>query len=164
VQYWESHLVEAPNGKLITPDGWSPEHGPKKNEQDRNPYPGTSYDQQIVFDLFNNYIDAERYLGKDKNYLQCAIGLRDKMLGPQIGKWGQIQEWMEDVDDSTDHHRHSSHLFAVYPGKQISPTLERKFSNAASRSLDARGNISTGWSAAWRLNIRARLLEAEKSP
>ena len=163
VAYWESHLVEGPNGRLITPDGWSPEHGPLKNEQDKKPYPGTSYDQQIVYDLFTNYIDAEKVLGKDKAYMNRAIELRAKLLGPQIGKWGQLQEWMDDVDDSTDHHRHSSHLFAVYPGKQISPSIDQKYADAASRALDARGNLSTGWSAAWRMNIRARLLEAEKA-
>lgn len=163
VEYWESHLVEGPGGKLITPDGWSPEHGPGKNEQDKNPYPGTSYDQQIIYDLFSNYIDAERIVRKDPAYLDRAIELRKRLLGPQIGKWGQLQEWMEDVDDSTDRHRHNSHLFAVHPGRQISPIIDVKMSNAASKALDFRGNISTGWSAAWRMNIRARLLEPEKA-
>lgn len=163
VQYWESHLVKGPNGKLITPDGWSPEHGPGKNEQDKNPYPGTSYDQQIIYDLLTNYIDAERIVKKDAAYLQRAVDIQRNLLGPQIGKWGQLQEWMEDVDDSTDRHRHNSHLFAVHPGRQISPLIDTRMAAAASKALDFRGNISTGWSAAWRMNIRARLLEPEKA-
>lgn len=162
-QYWESHLVVGPNGKMITPDGWSPEHGPGKNEQDKSPYPGASYDQQIVYDLLTNYISAERMLKKDKVYLESMTRLRKNMLGPQIGRWGQLQEWMEDVDDSTDRHRHNSHLFAVHPGTQISPMTDKRFAAAASLALDARGNNSTGWSAAWRMNIRARLQEPEKA-
>lgn len=163
VGYWESHLVKGPGGKLITPDGWSPEHGPGKNEGDKNPYAGTSYDQQIVYDLFENTIRAATVLGEEKGYIQHLKSIRDQLLGPQIGKWGQLQEWMEDVDDSTDHHRHSSHLFAVYPGRQISPLIDQKLASAAERALDARGTISTGWSTAWRLNIRARLLQPEKA-
>jgi alpha-L-fucosidase 2 len=62
VQYWEGHLIENKDGKLITPDGWSPEHGPGKNEGDKNPYPGASYDQQIIYDLFTNYISAAKVL------------------------------------------------------------------------------------------------------
>jgi alpha-L-fucosidase 2 len=70
---------------------------------------------------------------------------------------------MEDLDDSTDHHRHNSHMFAVHPGKQINPDLTPQLARAAIKSLDARGNVSTGWSTAWKINIRARLQEGNKA-
>jgi alpha-L-fucosidase 2 len=163
VEYWQGHLVENAKGQLISPDGWSPEHGPGKDEEDKRPYPGASYDQQIVYDLFSNYIDAARVLNMDKTFREGAEKTRSKMLGPQIGRWGQLQEWMEDVDDSTDRHRHNSHMFAVHPGKQISPLLSPDLANAAVRSLEARGNQTTGWSAAWKINIWARLFQPEKA-
>ena len=163
VKYWEGHLVEGKNGKLITPDGWSPEHGPGKNEGDKNPYPGASYDQQIVYDLMSNYIEAEKILGIDKNNLAKVQSMQARLLGPQIGKWGQLQEWMEDWDDSTDHHRHNSHMFAVHPGRQIDTRATPEWAAAAKRSMIARGNISTGWSSAWKMNIWARLFEGDRA-
>jgi alpha-L-fucosidase 2 len=163
VAYWEGHLVEDKNGKLITPDGWSPEHGPGKNEGDKNPYPGASYDQQIVHDLMSNYIEAEKILGIDKNNLAKVQAIQARLLGPQIGKWGQLQEWMEDWDDSTDHHRHNSHMFAVHPGRQIDTRKTPEWAAAAKRSMIARGNISTGWSSAWKMNIWARLFEGDRA-
>jgi alpha-L-fucosidase 2 len=163
VAYWEGHLVEDKNGKLITPDGWSPEHGPGKNEGDKNPYPGASYDQQIVHDLMSNYIEAEKILGIDKNNLAKVQSMQARLLGPQIGKWGQLQEWMEDWDDSTDHHRHNSHMFAVHPGRQIDTRKTPEWAAAAKKSMIARGNISTGWSSAWKMNIWARLFEGDRA-
>lgn len=162
-EYWEDHLVDGPDGKLITPDGWSPEHGPGKNEGDKSPYPGASYDQQIVYDLFGNYIAAATKLGIDRAYCAKIKSMQKRLLGPQVGRWGQLQEWMNDVDDSTDHHRHNAHLFAVHPGKQISPVITPVWAKAANKSLDSRGNVSTGWSTAWKMNIYARLLDGNKS-
>jgi alpha-L-fucosidase 2 len=82
VKYWEGHLVEGKNGKLITPDGWSPEHGPGKNEGDKNPYPGASYDQQIVHDLMSNYLEAEKILGIDKKQLGKSPIHPVQVIGP----------------------------------------------------------------------------------
>lgn len=160
--YWEDHLVEK-EGKLITPDGWSPEHGPGKIEGDRTPYPGVSYDQQIVYDLFTNTVEASASLGEDQAYRTTITAMRNKLLGPQIGKWGQLQEWMDDVDDPTDHHRHNSHMFAVHPGRQISPLLTPEWAKAALVSLNARGDVSTGWSTAWKINLFARLGQGNRS-
>ena len=163
VEYWEGHLVVGKNGKLITPDGWSPEHGPGKNEGDKNPYPGASYDQQIIDELFTNYISAAKVLGKDVAYRMKVESMQKQLLKGQIGRWGQLQEWMEDWDDSTDHHRHYSHMFAVHPGKQIDPIHTPELSAAARRSLEARGAISTGWSSAWKINIWARLFDGDNA-
>ncbi len=161
--YWEDHLVVSKEGKLITPDGWSPEHGPGNIEGDRTPYPGVSYDQQIVYDLFSNCIEASGDLGADKEYREKLQSMRNSLLGPQIGRWGQLQEWMDDVDDPNDHHRHNSHLFAVHPGRQISPLTTPEFAKAALVSLNARGDVSTGWSTAWKINLYARLHHGDRA-
>ena len=170
VEFWEDRLVEGPDGKLITPDGWSPEHGPVKEgnklvikEGDRTPHPGVSYDQQIVWDLFNNFVEASQVLGVDAEYRAKVTAMRDQLLGPRIGKWGQIQEWMEDVDDPNDHHRHTSHLFALHPGRQISPLTTPDLAAAAKVTLNARGDTSTGWSKAWKINFWARLGDGSRA-
>jgi alpha-L-fucosidase 2 len=173
VEFWEDRLVAGPNGTLITPDGWSPEHGPVLKdgkiviqEGDRTPQPGASYDQQIVWDLFTNYIEASEALGVDADYRAKVVAMRAKLLGPKIGKWGQIQEWMEDVDDPKDKHRHTSHLFALHPGRQISPLTTPELAAAAKVSLNARGdNLDnwTGWSKAWKINFWARLQDGDRA-
>lgn len=168
-QYWENYLVKD-HGKWITPSGWSPEHGPVmvKNrivmkEGDRTPRPGASYDQQIVWDLFTNFIEASTVLHLDQAYREKIIAMRRDLLGPQIGRWGQLQEWREDVDDPKCRHRHVSHLFAVHPGRQISPVTTPELAKAAAVSLSARGDSGTGWSIAWKINFWARLAEGERT-
>ena len=84
--YWEDHLIKK-NGKLITPDGWSPEHGPGNVEGDRTPYPGVSYDQQIVYDLFSNCIEASETLRADPGYYEKMVDMRKHLLGPQSTAW-----------------------------------------------------------------------------
>jgi alpha-L-fucosidase 2 len=168
-QYWENYLVKE-DGKWITPTGWSPEHGPVMvrnkivmKEGDRTPRPGASYDQQIVWDLFTNFIEASTILNVDAAYREKIIAMRRDLLGPKIGRWGQLQEWKEDVDDPKSRHRHVSHLFAVHPGRQISPVSTPELAKAAAVSLNARGDSGTGWSIAWKINFWARLAEGERS-
>ena len=158
-EFWEDHLKALPDGRLVVPNGWSPEHGPDED--------GVSYNQEIVWDLFNNYVQATDALGTDKDYRNKIAGMRDKLVTPQIGKWGQLQEWMTDRDDPNDHHRHTSHLFAVYPGGQISATKTPDLAKAAKVSLDARGIAADSdvreWSFAWRTALYARLHDAENA-
>lgn len=154
-EFWEDHLKTLPDGRLVVPDGWSPEHGPHED--------GVSYNQQIVWDLFNNYVEATKALGVDADYGSKIAAMRDKLVGPKIGKWGQVQEWMDDKDDPNDHHRHTSNLFAVFPGRQISVVKTPDLAKAAKVSIDARG--PTGdvreWSFAWRTALYARLHDGE---
>ncbi len=152
-QFWEDHLVARADGALVTPDGWSPEHGPEE--------PGVTYDQEIVWDLFTNYMEAAAALDVDPEYRQKVAQMREKLLKPKIGAWGQLQEWPEDRDDIRDEHRHVSHLFALHPGRQISPVATPELANAAKISLTARGDQSTGWAMAWRINFWARLLDGD---
>lgn len=151
--FWEDRLVNRPDGTLVTPDGWSPEHGPAE--------PGVTYDQMIVYDLFTNTIEAADALGVDKEFRDHIAGLRDRLLKPRIGRWGQLREWEADRDDPKDQHRHVSHLFGLHPGRQITRSRTPELAEAARVSLDARGEKSTGWSRAWKINFRARLWDGE---
>jgi alpha-L-fucosidase 2 len=167
--FWEDHLKTLPDGRLVVPNAWSPEHGPDED--------GVSYSQEIVWDLFNNYVQASDALGVDREYRDKISSMRDKLVTPGIGSWGQLLEWMTEkngtnaiakypeLDTLNDHHRHTSHLFAVHPGNQISVAKTPALAAAAKVSLDARGTDSASdvreWSFAWRTSIYARLHEGE---
>jgi len=152
-EFWEDHLKALPGGKLAAPQGYSPEHGPVED--------GVSHDQQIIWDLFTNYIEASQALDIDKKYREKVSAMREKLLGPKIGKWGQLQEWMVDRDNKGDRHRHVSHLFALHPGRQIGPMKNPKLAKAVEVSLRARGDGGTGWSKAWKISFWARLLDGD---
>jgi len=98
-QFWDERLKRRPDGTLVTPDGWSPEQYKYKAEE------GVTYDQELIYDLFTNTIEAADVLGDDKEFRDHIAGLRDKLLKPRIGRWGQLQEWEEDKDDPKDDHR-----------------------------------------------------------
>jgi len=160
-EYWEDHLKNLPDGSLVVPNGWSPEHGPTED--------GVSYSQEIVWDLFNNYVEAADVLKSDKTYRDKIASLRDKLVTPGIGSWGQLLEWMTEkkgdkvLDTKDDHHRHTSHLFGVYPGRQIGLTITPQLAEAAKVSLEARGDMGDvrEWSYAWRTALYARLRDGE---
>jgi alpha-L-fucosidase 2 len=153
VEFWQDHLIAWEGGMLVSPDGWSPEHGPHE--------PGVTYDQELVWDLFTNYLDAAKALNIDADYRVTVAAMREKLLKPKTGAWGQLQEWPEDRDDIRDDHRHVSHLFALHPGRQISPVTTPALAEAARVTLRARGDQSTGWAMAWRINFWARLLDGD---
>ena len=166
-EFWQDHLKALPDGKLVVPEGWSPEHGPVED--------GVSYNQEIVWDLFNNYVQAADVLGLDKEYRDKIADMRDHLVTPGVGSWGQLLEWMREqqnpkypeLDTLKDHHRHTSHLFAIYPGDQISVTQTPTLAAAAKISLDARGIAPDSdvreWSFAWRTALYARLHDAERA-
>jgi alpha-L-fucosidase 2 len=153
--FWQDNLKTLDNGTLVSPDGFSPEHGPHED--------GVSFDQQLVWDLFTNTIEASEALGVDETLREKLTSMKDRLHGPKIGKWGQLQEWMVDRDDPKDKHRHLSHLIAVHPGRQISPLTTPKFAAAAKVSMNARGDGATGWSKAWKINIWARLHDGDRA-
>jgi len=148
-EFWDDQLKRREDGTVVAPNGWSPEHGPTED--------GVSYDQQIIYDLFTNYIESCDSLNIDMPYRNHIATLRDQLLAPKIGKWGQLQEWETDRDDPNNKHRHVSHLFALHPGRQISLNNTPELAEAARVSLTARGDESTGWSMAWKMNFWARL-------
>jgi alpha-L-fucosidase 2 len=154
-EFWLDRLKTLPDGTLVAPDGFSPEHGPRED--------GVSHDQQLIWDLFTNTIEAAEALGVDEDFRNVLAARREKLLGPAIGRWGQLQEWRVDRDDPKDTHRHLSHLVAVHPGRQISPRTTPKLAEAARVSLNARGDFSTGWSTAWKINLWARLHDGDRA-
>ncbi len=154
-EFWEDFLKEGPGGKLVSPPSISPEHGPKTE--------GNSYEQQLVYDLFTNYIEASQALGVDEPFRAKVATMRSRLLGPQVGKWGQLQEWAEDRDDPKEEHRHLSHMIAIHPGRQISPLTTPKLAEAAKVSMNARGDGSTGWSRAWKVSIWACLHDGNRA-
>ncbi len=154
-EFWIDRLKTLPDGTLVAPDGFSPEHGPRED--------GVSHDQQLIWDLFNNTVEAADALGVDRQFRDTIVAIRDRLLGPKIGRWGQLQEWMVDRDDPKDTHRHLSHLVAVHPSRQITPRMTPELAKAAVVSLNARGDVSTGWSTAWKINLWARLHDGDRA-
>jgi alpha-L-fucosidase 2 len=158
--FWQDYLKVLPDGRLVAPQGWSPEHGPVED--------GVAYDQQIVWDLFNNTVEAAGILDVDPELRAELTTMRDRLAGPRIGSWGQLLEWLDEkhdpvLDTPHDTHRHVSHLFALFPGRQIGPVKTPELAAAAKRTLEARGDAGTGWSMAWKMAFWARLHEGERA-
>ena len=120
-------------------------------------------DHQIAWDLLNNCVQACEVLDDEHEFMQEAKMVRDKIFPPSIGRWGQLQEWKEDVDEPENTHRHVSHLFALHPGRQISIETTPHLAEAARISLNARGDEGTGWSLAWKVNFWARLKDGDRA-
>ena len=120
-------------------------------------------DNQILRDLFANCIHAAEILGKDADFRKACAVTRAKLPPDRIGKAGQLQEWMEDWDMEAPEpdHRHVSHLYALFPSEQISVRRTPELAAAVRKSLELRGDLSTGWAIAWRINLWARLRDAE---
>ena len=149
-------------GWLVVCPGESPEHGGKGRPTPLDA--GVTMDNQIITELYTNVLEAAKVLGYDSNHNSqlSILNSQLKELPPmQIGRWGQLQEWLDDLDDPKDDHRHFSHLYGLYPSYQISPTRTPKLWEAARKSLEARGDVSTGWSMGWKVCSWARLLDGE---
>jgi alpha-L-fucosidase 2 len=146
-------------GWLVVCPGESPEHGGKGRPTSLDA--GVTMDNQIVKELYTNVLSAAKILG-DNNSKLSIINSQLKELPPmQIGRWGQLQEWLDDLDDPKDDHRHFSHLYGLFPSNQITLTETPDLWNAARTSLEARGDVSTGWSMGWKVCSWARLLDGE---
>ena len=159
-RFFTQTLVKHPTkGYLVICPGESPEHGGKGRPTPLDA--GVTMDNQIVTELYTNVLEAAKILG-DNNSTLSTISYQLKQLPPmQIGRWGQLQEWLDDLDDPKDDHRHFSHLYGLYPSYQITPTRTPDLWNAARKSLEARGDVSTGWSMGWKVCSWARLLDGE---
>lgn len=153
--YWFDRL-KMQDGRLIAPDEWSPEHGPWED--------GPAYAQQLIHELFANTLEAAGALGYDDSFV---AELREKYAlldnGMHIGSRGQLREWLKTDDTPDDHHRHLSHLMALYPCSGISTLTDRRLADAARVSLNWRGDGATGWSRAWKVACWARLNDGERA-
>lgn len=176
-RFWQHELVEKSDGRLYAPNGWSPEQGPRED--------GVMHDQQIIWELFTDYLEMATVLGVDTAFQDEVAEMLGKLAGNRIGSWGQLQEWQTDRDVRTGSangidalHRHTSHLFAVYPGHQITVEQTPELAAAALVSLNARCGVPDGgaitvdsvsgdsrrsWTWPWRTALFARLGEPEKA-
>ena len=147
-------LVKDPqSGLLYTGPSNSPEQG--------GLVMGPAMDREIVRSLFGEAIAASRILNTDAALRDQLTGLRARIAPSRIGQYGQLQEWMEDKDDPKNEHRHVSHLWAVYPGSEITPYGSPDLFQAARQSLIYRGDAATGWSMGWKINLWARFLDGD---
>ncbi|WP_091916901.1 glycosyl hydrolase family 95 catalytic domain-containing protein [Prevotella aff. ruminicola Tc2-24] len=155
--YPEAGEVKGAAGWLVTVPTVSPEHGPKGKSTTVTA--GSTMDNQIVFDVLSQLIQAAKVLGKDEGSLRVYQKALSKLAPMQIGRYGQLQEWLIDGDDPKDEHRHISHLYGLYPSNQISPYSHPELFTAAANTLNQRGDMATGWSLGWKINFWARMLD-----
>ena len=161
-----SYMQEYPkNGEVKQAAGWlvtvptvSPEHGPVG--KNTTVTAGSTMDNQIVFDVLSSTLKAHQILGYNNVvYTTMLTNAIAKLPPMQIGRYGQLQEWLIDGDDPKDEHRHISHLYGLYPSNQISPYTHPDLFTAAANTLNQRGDMATGWSLGWKINFWARMLD-----
>ncbi|HEU4591620.1 MAG TPA: glycoside hydrolase family 95 protein [Steroidobacteraceae bacterium] len=160
-EFFLDTLVPDPSGRfLVTSPSISPEN---EHPEGAAICAGPAMDSQILRDLFGHCVQAAQLLRVDADFRAACAATLAKLPPDRIGAAGQLQEWLEDWDMRAPepNHRHVSHLYALFPSDQISPRRTPGLAAAARRSLELRGDLSTGWAIAWRINLWARLREAE---
>ena len=158
-EYPDTGEVKQAAGWLMTVPTVSPEHGPRG--KGTNVTAGSTMDNQIAFDVLSQTLMAAKALGKDDSYISTLDSHLSKLPPMQIGRYGQLQEWIIDADDPKDEHRHISHLYGLYPSNQISPFKHNALFTAAANTLNQRGDMATGWSLGWKTNFWARMLDGD---
>ena len=157
-EFYQDFLVPEPKHNwLVVSPSISPENNPSVHST--SVCAGATMDNQLLFDLFSKTIKAAKLLNKDSDLVADFQKILDALPPMQTGRLGQLQEWMEDWDSSSDQNRHVSHLYGLFPSNQISPFTQPKLFEAARTSLKYRGDVSTGWSMGWKVNFWARLLD-----
>ncbi len=160
-QFYADVLQEAPeNNWLVVAPSMSPEN---KYVGSVGVSYGTTMDNQLVFDVFSNAINASKVLGIDTEFADSIAVMKKRLPPMQIGKHGQLQEWIKDWDRPNDKHRHISHLYGLHPSAQVSPFKNPDLFKAAEQTLEFRGDISTGWSMGWKVNFWARMLNGNRA-
>jgi alpha-L-fucosidase 2 len=153
-------LVTDKDGYLVMVPSTSPENDFKYGDGKVSGIGvATTMDMSIIWDLFNNLIEAGNELGIDPAFRDTLLAKKAKLYPLHIGSKGNLQEWNKDYEDVDPHHRHVSHLFGLHPGRQIAPLSTPEFAAAARKTLEIRGDEGTGWSKAWKINFWARLLD-----
>jgi alpha-L-fucosidase 2 len=161
-RFFNETLVKEPtHGWLVVCPSLSPENTHAGSHGKATIAAGVTLDNSLVRDLFQSVITSSRMFGFDKTFTD-SLSQKLLYLPPmQIGRWGQLQEWMDDWDDPADTHRHVSHLYSLFPGAHISPYRTPELFDAARTSLIHRGDESTGWSMGWKICLWARLLDGD---
>lgn len=156
--FYLSYMVEHPeSGYLVSVPSMSPEHGYGSSWITA----GCTMDNQIAFDALNNTLRSAEVLGEDESYRNRLKEAISKLQPMKVGRHGQLQEWSVDADDPKDEHRHVSHLYGLYPSRQITPYSTPFAFSGAKNSLMQRGDMATGWSIGWKINLWARLLDGD---
>jgi alpha-L-fucosidase 2 len=150
-------ITDPSNGFLVTNPSTSPENTMKIKGKEYQVGMATTMDMSIIRELFTAVIKTSVLLQTDETFRNQVMQAKHKLYPFHIGQYGQLQEWSKDWDDPNDKHRHLSHLFGLYPGSQINPATTPELAAAAKQSLIFRGDLSTGWSMAWKINWWARL-------
>lgn len=159
-RFFDEIMVKEPvHGWLVVCPSNSPENTHAGSNGKATTAGGCTMDNQLIFDLWTSIITTARLLGTDAGFADHLEQRLTEMAPMQIGRWGQLQEWMFDWDDPEDVHRHVSHLYGLFPSNQISPYRTPELFDAARTSLIHRGDPSTGWSMGWKVCLWARLLD-----
>ncbi|TVQ74650.1 MAG: glycoside hydrolase family 95 protein [Balneolaceae bacterium] len=156
-------LVEDENGYLVTNPSTSPENSFGLDGQQIAISMASTMDMSLIRESFSNMLQAAALLGISDSLTERIEKAIPRLYPFHIGRLGQLQEWYRDWDDPNDTHRHISHLFSLFPGNQITPRYTPELASAAMQTLDHRGDISTGWSMAWKLSWWARLKDGNKA-
>lgn len=158
--FYLSFLVPHPTrGWMVSVPSMSPEHGPDGEDPKRNStlVAGCTMDNQIVFDVLSQTLAAARILQEPQAYQDSLSRMIARLAPMQVGRYNQLQEWLEDVDNPHNRHRHISHAYGLYPSNQISPYTHPHLFQAVKNTLLQRGDMATGWSIGWKINLWARL-------
>lgn len=159
--FFLGYMIPHPKyGWKVTAPSMSPEHGPKGEDTKKAStiVSGCTMDNQIIFDVLSNTLAASEILELSAAYRDSLRTLLSEMAPMQIGRYNQLQEWLEDLDDPKDGHRHVSHAYGLFPSNQISPFTHPQLFQAVKNTLLQRGDKATGWSIGWKINLWARLL------
>jgi alpha-L-fucosidase 2 len=154
-------LIDDGQGRLITSPSTSPEHKFRTKDGCFGVSEAATMDLALIWDLFSNCIEASEYLGVDEQFRSELAAARARLLPLQIGSHGQLQEWSQDFEDEDQHHRHVSHLFGIYPGRQLTAEETPELFEAAKQSLLRRGDDGTGWSLGWKVGLWARFRDGD---
>lgn len=160
--FFLGYMIPHPKyGWKVTAPSMSPEHGPKGEDTKKAStiVSGCTMDNQIIFDVLSNTLAASEILELPAAYRDSLRTLLSEMAPMQIGRYNQLQEWPEDLDDPKDGHRHVSHAYGLFPSNQISPFTHPQLFQAVKNTLLQRGDKATGWSIGWKINLWARLLD-----
>jgi len=158
----ESQVPEGhPGSRLSTLDSRPLISGPSNSPEQGGLVMGPTMDHQIIRSLFAHTVEASEKLGVDQQLREILREKRERIAPNKIGRHGQLQEWLEDVDDPENKHRHISHLWALHPGDEITPRTTPELAEACRVTLRHRGDGGTGWSKAWKINFWARLFDGD---
>jgi alpha-L-fucosidase 2 len=157
-------LVEDPRGRLVGAPAVSTENRFRTADgKIASVCAGTAQDTALIWDLFTNCLEAGAILEVDQEFAPRLKEARARLLPYEVGRRGQLQEWSKDFEEHDPRHRHLSHLIGAFPGRQITPEETPELAGAVRRTLDLRGDESTGWSMAWKINLWARLKDGDRA-